>query len=120
VEQTATLVLLPNPNASRKDYVEGLKLTDAEYRVVVALDERSRCFLVKQGHASAVCRLDLEGLDDVLAVVSASTDNIGVMHAVMASRAGQLGVAQDALRPEDWLEAFQSQRKGRRSPVLTP
>src|SRR5690606_37012632 len=51
-EQTATLVLLPNPNASREDYVEGLKLTDAEYRVVVALDERSRCFLVKQGHAS--------------------------------------------------------------------
>ncbi|MBJ6979641.1 VirB4 family type IV secretion/conjugal transfer ATPase [Luteimonas sp. MC1895] len=120
VEQTATLVLLPNPNASRKDYVEGLKLTDAEYRVVVALDERSRCFLVKQGHASAVCRLDLDGLDDVLAVVSASTDNIGVMHAVMASRAAQLGVAQDALGPEDWLEAFQSQRKGRRSPVLAP
>lgn len=119
VEQTATLVLLPNPNASRKDYVEGLKLTDAEYRVVVALDERSRCFLVKQGHASAVCRLDLDGLHDVLAVVSASTDNIGVMHAVMASRAAQLGVEQAALRPEDWLDAFQSQRKGRRSPVLS-
>lgn len=115
VEQTATLVLLPNPNASRGDYVDGLRLTDAEYRVVVSLDERSRCFLVKQGHASAVCRLDLEGLDDMLAVISASTDNIGVMHQVMAERAAVLGVAPDALRPEDWLERFQARRKGRRS-----
>ncbi|MFP6917082.1 TraG/VirB4 family ATPase, partial [Xanthomonas hortorum] len=31
IEQTATMVLLPNPNASRDDYIEGLKLTDAEY-----------------------------------------------------------------------------------------
>lgn len=115
VEQTATLVLLPNPNASRRDYVEGLKLTEAEYRVVVALDERSRSFLVKQGHASAVCRLDLDGLDDVLAVISASTDNIGVMHEVIARRAVVLGVATDALAPADWLAEFHAVRKGRRA-----
>lgn len=114
VEQTATLVLLPNPSANRSDYVDGLKLTDAEYRVVVSLDERSRCFLVKQGHASAVCRLDLEGLDDTLAVISASTDNIEVMHRVMAERADALGVPPDALAPDDWLARFQSLRKGRR------
>ena len=118
VEQTATLVLLPNPGASRKDYVEGLKLTDAEYRVVVSLDERSRSFLVKQGHGSAVCRLDLDGLDDMLAVISASTDNIAVMHDVMASRAAALGVSIDALRPEDWLDRFEGQRKGRRASAL--
>src|SRR3546814_670245 len=64
IEQTATLVLLPNPNASREDYVEGLKLTDAEYQVVKSLDERSRCFLVKQGHASSVCTLNLRGMDE--------------------------------------------------------
>lgn len=120
VEQTATLVLLPNPNASRKDYVEGLKLTEAEYRVVVALDERSRSFLVKQGHASAVCRLDLEGLDDVLAVISASTGNIGVMHQVMASRAAVLGVEQDALAPADWLAEFHAAREGRRAARVIP
>ena len=114
VEQTATLVLLPNPNASRRDYVEGLKLTEAEYRVVVSLDERSRSFLVKQGHASAVCRLDLEGLDDILAVISASTDNIAVLHEVVAEQAAERGVAPDALRPQDWLGAFQARRKDRR------
>ena len=115
VEQTATLVLLPNPSASRKDYVEGLKLTEAEYRVVVALDERSRSFLVKQGHASAVCRLDLEGLDDILAVISASTDNIAVMHEVLARQAAARGLPQDALAPSDWLAEFHATRKGRRA-----
>src|SRR5690606_36396657 len=68
VEQTATLVLLANPNASREDYVGGLKLTEAEFEVVKGLDERSRAFLVKQGHASTVCQLNLRGLDDALAV----------------------------------------------------
>lgn len=112
IEQTATMILLPNPNASREDYVEGLKLTDAEYQVVVSLDERSRCFLVKQGHASAVCQLNLRGMDDALAVISASTDNIEIMHEVLQVRAEAEGVHTDELRPEQWLETFYENRKG--------
>src|SRR3546814_19239106 len=99
IEQTATLVLLPNPNASREDYVEGLKLTDAEYQVVKSLDERSRCFLVKQGHASSVCQLNLSGMDDALAVISASTDNIEVMHGVLVEkRPEERGVGKEWVR----------------------
>ena len=112
VEQTATLVLLPNPNASRQDYIDGLKLTQAEYEVVVGLDERSRCFLVKQGHASTVCQLTLRGMDDALSVISASTDNIGVMLAVLGERAAALGVPVAELRPEQWLDEFYQRRKG--------
>ncbi|NII53273.1 VirB4 family type IV secretion/conjugal transfer ATPase [Luteibacter sp. SG786] len=124
IEQTATMVLLPNPNASREDYVDGLKLTDAEYQVVVSLDERSRCFLVKQGHASAVCQLNLRGLDDALAVISASTDNIEIMHEILNARAETEGVSPDDLRPEQWLDTFYENRKGsgkgRPSPRPTP
>ncbi|MGN2246187.1 VirB4 family type IV secretion/conjugal transfer ATPase [Frateuria sp. GZRR35] len=112
VEQTATMILLPNPNASREDYVNGLKLTEAEYQVVVSLDERSRCFLVKQGHASAVCQLNLRGMDDALAVISASTDNIEIMHRILRECALAEGVHVDALRPEQWLELFYASRKG--------
>ncbi|MGH8118221.1 MAG: VirB4 family type IV secretion/conjugal transfer ATPase [Rhodanobacteraceae bacterium] len=112
VEQTATMILLPNPNASREDYMDGLKLTEAEYRVVVNLDERSRCFLVKQGHASTVCRLDLHGMDDVLAVISASTDNIGIMHHVVRECAAARNVAPDDLPPGAWLPDFYERRKG--------
>ncbi len=112
IEQTATMILLPNPNASREDYIGGLKLTEAEYEVVVKLDERSRCFLVKQGHASSICQLNLRGMDDALAVISSSTDNITIMHRVLQEKAEQLGVGPDQLRPEHWLDAFYAQRKG--------
>ena len=106
------MILLPNPNASRDDYIKGLKLTEAEYEVVVKLDERSRCFLVKQGHGSSVCQLILRGLDDALAVISASTDNIEVMHGVLEAEAMRSGLRVDQLEPEAWLDDFYASRKG--------
>ena len=118
IEQTATMILLPNPNANRDDYINGLKLTEAEYQVVVSLDERSRCFLVKQGHASSVCQLNLRGMDDALAVISASTDNIEVMHQVMEQRAREEGVTPDDLAPEQWLEHFYKNRNGSGKTVM--
>ena len=119
IEQTATLILLPNPNASRSDYIDGLKLTEAEFKVVTALDERSRCFLVKQGHAASVCQLNLRGMDDILSVISASTDNIDVMHRVLLDAAQREKVAQADLSPEQWLGEFYKKRKGSGKPVLT-
>lgn len=112
IEQTATMILLPNPNASRDDYIDGLKLTQAEYEVVRSLDERSRCFLVKQGHTSSVCQLNLRGMDDALAVISASTDNIEVLHGVLGERSDALQVAAAELKPGQWLHSFFEQRKG--------
>ncbi len=112
IEQTATMILLPNPSASKEDYMEGLKLTEAEYSVVVSLDERSRCFLVKQGHGSTVCQLNLRGMDDALAVISASTDNIEIMHRVLEENAVRCEVASGDLTPEQWLPSFYEQRKG--------
>lgn len=112
IEQTATMILLPNPNADKKDYIDGLKLTDSEFQVVKSLDERSRCFLVKQGHASAVCQLNLRGFDDELAVISASTDNIDIMDSIIKKAAEHLGVSIDAVKPQDWLQTFYEERKG--------
>ena len=112
IEQTATMILLPNPNASRADYIDGLKLTESEYQVVTSLDERSRRFLIKQGHMSSVCQLDLRGMDDALAVISASTDNVEIMHTVLERRAQAEGVGVNDLRPEQWLADFYETRKG--------
>ena len=113
IEQTATLILLPNPNADRKDYIDGLKLTESEFKVITSLDERSRCFLVKQGHASAVCQLDLRDMHDELAVISASTDNIAVLHEVLQELGARNSMGATP-GPEDWLPLFQARRKGAR------
>jgi type IV secretion system protein VirB4 len=123
VEQTATLILLPNPNADKGDYMDGLKLTEAEFKEVVELDERSRCFLVKQGHSAVLCQLQLGGLPDVLSVISASTGNIEIMHEVIRSVAvrKRRALGQDpeavtnddinAVKAEEWMPSFHQRRE---------
>ena len=83
--------------------------------MIVNLDERSRCFLVKQGHSSAVCQLNLRGMDDVLSVISASTDNIEIMHRIIGETAQAEGIEADSLHPVQWLERFYRERKGSRN-----
>jgi type IV secretion system protein VirB4 len=89
IEQTATLILLPNPNASRKDYMEGLKLSEAEFKEIVALDERSRTFMVKQGHSAVLCQLQLGDSPEILSVISSSTGGIAIMNDVIKKLALQ-------------------------------
>jgi type IV secretion system protein VirB4 len=105
IEQTATFFFLPNPRADYDDYVHGFKLTEAEFNIVRTLGENSRLFLVKQGHRSAIGRLDLAGLGDVLDVLSGTTDNVELLDRIRA-RVG------DA--PEDWLPVFHEELAKRR------
>ena len=111
IEQTATLILLPNPSADENDYVKGLKLTPTEYQTVRALDERSRCFLVKQGHEAAVCQLQLGGVPEALAVISANSKNVGLLHELIGRhQRAQSGTAptdpHHPIDPELWLDEF--------------
>ena len=59
-----------------------------------------------------MCQLNLRGMDDALAVISASTDNIEILHRLLDETSGQKGVAIDDLKPEDWLDRFYAERKG--------
>jgi type IV secretion system protein VirB4 len=70
VEQTATMLFLPNARARAEDYADGFGLTQHEVDIIRTLPPQSRCFLVKQAEASAVVRLDLSGLPEVLCVLS--------------------------------------------------
>jgi len=82
VEQSVTKIFLANPEAVRDEYVEGFGLSQAEFEIVRSLGAKGgRRFLVKQGHASAICELDLAGLDDFVTVLSATTDNVALLDA---------------------------------------
>lgn len=76
IEQSATQIFLPNPRADKDDYVKGFKVTEAEYKIISEMGEDSRLMLVKQGHRSVLCRLDLSDFRQELKVLSGSTDNI--------------------------------------------
>ncbi|ACL64482.1 type IV secretion/conjugal transfer ATPase, VirB4 family [Anaeromyxobacter dehalogenans 2CP-1] len=97
IQQCATLLLLRNPNATREDYVEGLKLSEPEYELVRSLPEQSRRFLVKQGGGSAVAELDLSAMPEALAVLSGTPDRARLVEALAA----ECGEA-----PEQWLPRF--------------
>lgn len=70
VEQTATMVFMPNPKAREEDYCAGFGLTPHELDLIRALPAHSRCFLVRHANHSVVARLDLSGMDDMLMVLS--------------------------------------------------
>ena len=58
---------------------------EAEFEIVRTLGaRRSRSFLVKQGSNSALCELELSGLEDFVAVLSATTDNVALLDGIRA------------------------------------
>jgi type IV secretion system protein VirB4 len=98
VEQTPTKVFFPNAEASVEEYTAGLGLTQREFRLIKEqLEPGSRAFLVKQGHHSVVCRLDLQGFDAELAVISGRASQVERLHRIMAEHGSQ---------PEQWLPVF--------------
>jgi len=72
IEQTPTKIFFPNADAAPEEYTAGFGLTHRELALIKEeLEPGARAFLVKQGHQSVVCRLDLHGFESELEVLSA-------------------------------------------------
>jgi type IV secretion system protein VirB4 len=98
IEQTPTKIFFPNPDALESEYTQGFGLTDREFRLLKdQIEPGSRRFLVKQGHASVVCELDLKGFDEELAVISGRASSIVRMNQAIAEAGSD---------PADWLPRF--------------
>ena len=98
IEQTPTKVFFPNADASANEYMGDFGLTEREFKLIKEqLEPGSRTFLIKQGHHSVVCRLDLKGCDGELAVISGRARHLERMHRV---------IAEHGTDPVRWLPAF--------------
>jgi type IV secretion system protein VirB4 len=85
VEQTPTKIFFPNDKATEEDYVRGFGLSAQEYLLLKeGLEPGSRMFLIKQGHHSVVCELNLRGFEYELNVISGRIANIEVMNRIIA------------------------------------
>ena len=103
IEQSATKILLPNSEAKRSDYCDGLGLTDAEYRLIREdLTPESRTFLVKQGHTSIVAKLDLGGMPNELKVLSGREETLVAM---------EEAIAHAGTDPAAWLPHFYANQR---------
>jgi type IV secretion system protein VirB4 len=99
IEQTPTKILFPNSDANPQEYMEGFGLSEREFKLIKEqLEPGSRMFLVKQGHYSVVCQLDLKGFDGELKVISGRASSVERLHQLM-DRVGP--------DPADWLPIFQ-------------
>ena len=98
IEQTPTKVFFPNGDANAEDYIAGFGLTEREFKLIKEqLEPGSRMFLVKQGHHSIVCQLDLKGFSAELAVISGRASAVERMHRLIE----ELGSD-----PRRWLPVF--------------
>ena len=98
VEQTPTKVFFPNADANSQDYIQGFGLTEREFKLIKEqLEPGSRMFLLKQGHHSIVCQLDLKGFSAELAVISGRASAVERMYQLIA----ELGSD-----PKLWLPSF--------------
>jgi type IV secretion system protein VirB4 len=84
IENCVTHLYMPNPRASRDDYIKGLRLSEKEFDLIqrVMPEMNLRGFLFKQnsrdamGGSATVCELDLSGMDDELAIMSGTKNTV--------------------------------------------
>jgi type IV secretion system protein VirB4 len=100
IEQTPTKILFPNPDANAAEYIEGFGLSEREFKLIKEqLEPGSRQFLVKQGHYSVVCQLNLKGFDAELKVISGRASTVDELHRIMSETGPD---------PAQWLPVFQT------------
>jgi type IV secretion system protein VirB4 len=100
IEQTPTKILFPNPDANAAEYVEGFGLSEREFKLIKEqLEPGSRQFLIKQGHYSVVCQLNLKGFDAELKVISGRASTVEELHRILPTTGPD---------PAQWLPVFQS------------
>jgi type IV secretion system protein VirB4 len=85
VEQTATMIFMPNPKAREEDYCTGFGLTVHELDIIRALPAHSRCFLLRHANHSVVLRLDLSGMADLLMVLSGRESSVRRLDMIRAN-----------------------------------
>ncbi len=112
VEQTPTKILFPNSDATPQDYIEGLGLSEREFRLIKEqIPPGSRMFLIKRGRHSVVCQLDLKGFDAELAVISGRSTTVEWLQQLISD----LGA-----KPDAWLSTFYARFTKRVSTIVSP
>lgn len=81
----ATQIYLPNPAPSRA-YQTVFGLNDTEYSYLNLMSAEQRHFLLKKGGEAIVACLSLDGMNNIMNVLSANPKNLQVMYGAMAEK----------------------------------
>ena len=103
-QQVPTKIFFGDESASRVDLVEGLGLTEAEYLAVTQILPNMRhTFLIKRPGGSVLCRFDLSGAKDKIAVISGRRATYELMNRL---------IARHGAAPEAWVPHFERMAPG--------
>ena len=102
VEQTATAIFMPNTKAREEHYCKGFGLSAQEFEFIRSLPAHSHCFLVRQANRSVVGRLDLNGMPDVLTVLSGRESSVRRLDELRASVGDDPAQWYPLLTRADW------------------
>jgi type IV secretion system protein VirB4 len=97
IEQSATNIFFPNPKADAASYGEAFRLSDREIAWIRETGPELRSFLIRHGRDSVIARLNLNGMPDLIKVLSGRTETVAEMQRLRA----ELGSD-----PAAWLPAF--------------
>lgn len=97
VQQTATQIYLPNLKAT-DIYRTVFMLSERELMLIKTTDPSSRYFLVKQDANGVVARTDLNGMNDVIRVLSGRAETVILLDEIIKE------IGSDD--PNDWLDIF--------------
>lgn len=105
-QQSETFILFPNPKAEEEVYRGYLGLNQTQFNMIrndLPMRPGRGWFLVKNSLGVSVCQLDMQGMDDHIAVLSGNKNTVAFMDRLMAEH------GED---PSAWLPHF---RAGHRS-----
>ena len=95
IQQTATKIYLPNPEAEFESY-KRCNMTMAEFTKLQALAKDSRTFLIKQSNSSAFAKMELNGFEE-LPIISPSKRGLALCDQLRAEHGDD---------PAVWLPLF--------------
>jgi type IV secretion system protein VirB4 len=101
MRQFPTLVLAPNAEATDEDYGKGLRLSPRELSLVRTTPEGQGYYLIKKGTEMSVTRMDMTGMNNMLAVISTNLDNFALVNELRST------LGPD---PAVWLPEFYKRR----------
>lgn len=104
VQQTATKIYLPNPDAELESYAQ-CNVTEGEFAKLKKLDKASRTFLIKQSNSSCFAKLDLYGFDDHLPIISGTDEDLSLCEHIRSEVGNE---------PDIWIPQFQAAIRQRR------
>lgn len=102
VQQTATQIYLPNLKATEV-YKTAFMLSEREFQLIKTTDPGLRYFLVKQDQGGVIARIDLNGMGDVIRVLSGRAETVILLNEIIKE------VGSD--KPDDWIDIFYRRSK---------